>query len=105
MQHYGALNHGNTGHDEIISQGEISATDESRARKVGFNRSASWQGGMSQTIVKGQVFLGPAATVHWHSHKKDYWANRNRVQEGEEGGGEQKTMETVTETVERGSGQ
>lgn len=54
--------------------------------KVGFNRSGSWQGGTSQTIVKGQVFLVPAATVHWHFHKKDYWANRNRVQE--EGGGD-----------------
>lgn len=92
------LNHGNTGQNEIISQGEMSVTDESRARKVGFNRSGSWQGGTSQTIVKGQVFLGPAATVHWHFHKKDYWANRNRVQEGE--GGERKTM-----TAERGTGQ
>lgn len=92
------LNHGNTGYGEIISQGEMSATNETRARKVGFNTSGSWQGGTSQTIVKGQVFFRPAATVHWHFHKKDYWANRNRVQEGE--GSERKTM-----TAERGTEQ
>lgn len=25
----------------------------------------------SQTIVRGQVFLDPPATVHWHFYKKD----------------------------------
>lgn len=41
------------------------------ARKVGSNGSGSWQKDMSQNIVKGQVFLGWGATVHWHFHKKD----------------------------------
>lgn len=41
------------------------------ARKVGSNGSGSWQKDASQNIVKGQVFLGPAATVHWHFQKKD----------------------------------
>lgn len=64
------------------------------SQKVGSNGSGSWQKDVSQNIVKGRVFLGPAATVHWHFYKKDCGATAKDRGGKESGGGEKREKDS-----------